>query len=601
MKTLRALCPLFLLSALTAAAQRTETYEIDRPSASKIEVTSVFSSVPPTGYAPVRVRVTNNTDAAMSIPVTAESRADNSSGRDHTLRSSFSVSAPARKTTEQELLVPLCPVASAGSGPGPDRLALSVSPPGSTHTMGVESGGDPGVPFTAYSHALARRNLDYLNSHSRGGSPYGTGGFAVLCDTTQLPADWRGLSGLDVLCLTVEEMAALTPAAATALVQWVKLGGTAYLYRKAGAALPESFGVKLVEPAGQVLEQTVVGAGVVTILPWDGTELDGADSIMVTEKSIPQRRQESTKAIRNNTGPLYTALGKKDFAAGQVGLLLLIFGIIVGPVNLFVFARQGRRHRLFYTTPIISAAAALLLLLVIYFQDGTGGEGHRSSIVYLDARDHTAYIHQQQMSRTGVLFGSSFSTESPMLVTQAVMPPTRWTRFKGQPEYEDSYGYRYNRREEGGEAQSFTVEDKTYAGDWFQSRAEQAQVIDAVQPTRGRIELKAGSNPPVLISSMPAALDALYYLDESGKAWKTPGKVPTGAEVTLENVDVDKFENWLVARLNYSPGDYAEALEKRPPRGHFYALSSDAAAGTVNTNESIEWKSDTVFLFGPLN
>ena len=46
----------------------------------------------------------------------------------------------------------------------------------------------------------------------------------------------------------------------------------------------------------------------------------------------------------------------------QIAAILIAFGIIVGPVNLFVIARQGRRHRLFWTTPLISLIASLLLI-----------------------------------------------------------------------------------------------------------------------------------------------------------------------------------------------------------------------------------------------
>lgn len=49
------------------------------------------------------------------------------------------------------------------------------------------------------------------------------------------------------------------------------------------------------------------------------------------------------------------------------------------------------------------------------------------------------------------------------------------------------------------------------------------------------------------------------------------------------------------------PGQYGETIANRRPRGHFYAVSSDPAAGTVDTSGSIDWKSSTVFLFGPLN
>ena len=56
---------------------------------------------------------------------------------------------------------------------------------------------------------------------------------------------------------------------------------------------------------------------------------------------------------------------------------ILVFAVLVGPVNLFWLADASRRHRLFWSTPLISVAASLLLVGVIALQDGFGGSGER--------------------------------------------------------------------------------------------------------------------------------------------------------------------------------------------------------------------------------
>ena len=89
--------------------------------------------------------------------------------------------------------------------------------------------------------------------------------------------------------------------------------------------------------------------------------------------------------------------------------MLVLFGILVGPVNLFVLAKSGRRHRLFITTPLISLGASLLLILLIIFQDGFGGRGMRRVLMEVrpDAGQNAAFLHQEQIARTGILTGTA--------------------------------------------------------------------------------------------------------------------------------------------------------------------------------------------------
>jgi len=175
----------------------------------------------------------------------------------------------------------------------------------------------------------------------------------------------------------------------------------------------------------------------------------------------------------------------------------------------------------------------------------------------------------------------------------ALLPESRWTRLKAGSGH---WG--------GGsrsEAQRYTVSDKSFAGDWFQSRTEQAQVIDSVQSTRGRIELKPGpGSPPVISSTLAAPLERLFYIDAGGKYWVTPGGVTTGVEVSLTEATHGDFVEWRKDAVSMLPGDQRKDLATAGERSFFYASSSDARAGNVDTLDSIDWQSDRVFLYGPL-
>jgi hypothetical protein len=491
---------------------------------------------------------------------------------------------------------------------------MSVDAGAGTNGFQIESADESALPFIAFSLALAGRsimdlNQDLASMHAK--RSMGNPGLAALFNPAMLPSDWRGLSGLDILAITADEWTALPPGVKTAALQWVRLGGALHIYRKPDSPGLEALGIRRDGPRnGAVEADSFLGLGSVTARHWDGKELDAAVAGQF-QREHPNRRRESADALRLddagkkpdrtdstlrpdntvNSVPLVAALGEKSFAAWQVGLILFVFGIVVGPVNLFYFARAGRRHKLFVTTPLISLGAAGLLLLVIFFQDGTGGKGHRAALVYLDAADNAAFVRQFQVSRTGVLFGGSFTTADPAVVTMAVLPPSRWTRFKP----DDDYGYR-----DRGDSQRYSVSDHNFAGDWFQSRAEQAQIIDAVQSTRGRLELKPGTGAPVIVSSLTSPLERVFYVDGNGKYWASPGKVTTGAEVSLTESSRGSFLEWISDAAARIPRAARRNLQAHEPVNFFFASSSDPRAGMVDTLDSIDWESDSVLLFGPL-
>jgi len=615
---------LTLLAILPAAAQKRHQMLLDEKSGSVVEIASAFSLVPPTGCVPVRVKAINNTSGEVHVSLRTTSHADNSHGNNHQLESAFSFAAAAGKTTEREFIVPLCNSGNVSSYYAPD-LYLEMQAGGRTERFHFDTGGFGDMPFTAFSTALAAKTIGDINAAAAGSGSaershsYGRETFAALYDPALLSADWRGYSGLDALAISSAEWTALPAGVKSAALQWVKLGGSLLVYSREDQPGLTELGIPLQGSAGTGFGGDVhhLGMGRVADLAWDGRELDGTvarkfrvsgsgvSSALVRRyeytQSLRVREAGSTAAPRGKLPPLVEALGEKDFAAWQVGIILFIFGIVVGPVNLFYLAGKGRRHRLFFTTPVISLAAAALLLLVIFFQDGTGGKGHRAALVYLDSAENSAFIHQMQVARTGVLFGGAFAITDPAVVSMAVLPESRWTRLKGQDDdtsHRRSYGYSSARAE----AQRYSVQDQSWGGDYFQSRSEQGQFIDAVQSTRGRLELQAGSNPPVVSSTIAATLDRVCYVDANGKYWASTGPVTTGAEAALTEVSAAQFAEWFSGAVSMLPEDMRDtvASRAREVKGFVYATSPDPAAGILDTLDSIEWESSRVFLYGPL-
>lgn len=640
---------LSLLPALRA--QQTQNFPLDEKGESVMEVTHVFSSLPPGGYTAVRVSVKNA--GKTSLPVTLSANSRTPAERDpHTLNSAgFSFDAKGESTTSREFIVPLMQDYSNSRGYGSDPfLQLNVSAGGrNSFSTQYSSSKEDGQPFVAFSQSIAGKSLKDLNEAMRnnmaGGSSgsggyHRDGGFATSYLPSQLPSDWRGYTGLDALVMTPDEWLTLSPGVTTAIRQWVILGGTLDFF--ATGRPPESIlqqlktdraeegiqilgagSVRLLSWAGSAQFSAVTDAllksSAVSLVSWDGGLVPnsgtGGQSPETSSLLPPPKLPKSTTVIGSFSGDfsgilskylssnpgikvrhqlprdefrksagLANALEIRNFAAWQVGVILLIFGVLVGPVNLFYFAGAGRRHRLFFTTPLISLGASAVLIMVIMFQDGSGGSGSRAALIEIRPEDNSAYVRQFQVSRTGVLFGGGFVTEDLSLVTPLILSPSRWTRLKP---FDFS----------GSEGQHLTAPDPlAYGGDWFQSRSEQAQLIETIRPGRGRLELKPGGGPPVIVSSLNCRLDQVFYTDAAGKVWTANAPLTTGGTATLREAVEHEFENFLRDQTKLFPMGAFDSSGN----GKFIALSKDPQAGFASSLKSIKWQDDLAILHGPL-
>ena len=308
----------------------------------------------------------------------------------------------------------------------------------------------------------------------------------------------------------------------------------------------------------------------------EGT-LDVAEVVARYAKARQQRTVITGR--QSEFASLIAEFGKRAFGNWQIAFILVAFGVLVGPVNLFVFAKAGRRHRLFFTTPLISLGASVLLVLLILFQDGTGGRGSRHVLVNLESGDTAAYLTQFQASRTGVLFSSAFEAPNTY-AAQAALGASPWSAV--------SIG--------GSESLRYSLDDDVFGGDWFQSRREHGHLLQTVRPTRARIELKGRigeSKAPTIVSSLGFNLDELYFKDATGLLWKSAGVVKTGQRVTLQAIEGPEMHPFLTANTLW----INRQLLGEP--GHFVASAKEAPGLTIQTHKSIDW-ADRVLIFGPV-
>jgi len=394
-------------------------------------------------------------------------------------------------------------------------------------------------------------------------------------DMTEAPEDWRGYTGLAQLWMDGSEWVAMNEAGKSALLDWVALGGRVFILVQ---EMDES-SLQLPAADSGVSRH---GVGEITKIKWDGESFPTETVAEHVKKAGDHSLREQLNRY-DATWPLGQALGELKLNTALIFGFIVIFGTLVGPVNLFWLAGVGRRQRLFWTTPLISLAGSAALIALMMLQDGMGGDGSRIVLALFMPAQKKMLVMQEQISKTGVLLGRGFSKEEPSWM----QPLNRWG-------YADPSGAsRY----------SFTESPSFRSGDWFSSRAIQGQVIQAVRPSRASIEVQASTDPngaPSVLSSIETPLQKVFIKDDAGKFWMAED-VGTGEKKLMKAASPREFSAWFDGLVTKSSGAVIStaAMRLRDQSGYAFAEGSNASKMAVESLPAIRWGQERVIFAGP--
>ncbi|MDX1680003.1 MAG: hypothetical protein R3242_04655 [Akkermansiaceae bacterium] len=368
--------------------------------------------------------------------------------------------------------------------------------------------------------------------------------------------DWRAYSAFALVVMTPAEWVAMPPAARMALMDWVRLGGMLQFIGSIPESVPER------SPDG------VLGLGKVFSHDESGSDIplqklkafQTIEAMRADISSKPELEARSFDRWLRENG-LHELLDD-EFAIWLVVLVLIAFFVMITPVNLFLLAPSRRRHRLFKTIPIISLAACLALALAVVMGDGIGGNGQR--LVLIESRsgdDNLHYISQWQASDCGALFGSGFKVTDP-----AYMAPLG----------DLSSDFQLDIVPDGLEA----------GGGWFASRSVQAQYLQAVRSSRGRIEWSQDSaSYPVVTSTFDFDVVDFHTRDKDGKWWHAPA-LTKGRPVQLKPVDNKTARQRIQRHTSAMPREH-RIRDLSKIEGHYIAFTDQPPA--IDTHGAIDW------------
>lgn len=578
-----ALLTLSFGGGFASAASNFSPVETDPGSGIKIELSLSLGGLPMSGWAPVRVAISNETGAAHTWEIDWRHR-----GSSQRL-SHDSIRVEAHKQQVAELLVPI------GLPEDPSRpyatLQAEVRGPGvtsGTANANNSYASNPATRWIVMSRALGLKSWQPLDANCTAHTLSLAGG---QIDPTDWPVDRRAWFGVSEVWLTPGDWAAMAPAARDALLGWVTEGGLLF------CCTPEENLAAALAPGGPAIPRT---DGSVAGADWR-LGLGDIEWVKATDDTLnpDQVREVITGTEWSTTGQLAKAAAgwpvPKEFAGAAMPkelmtIFILTFGILVGPVNLFLFAPHARRQRMFWTTPLLSVAAALLLLGLILFREGFGGIGTRVAVVVLAPDRQEQMVAQEQTTRTSLLLAREF-TLAPETFMTAI--PVNFDEGKD--------GATPNSWRMGNEV--FENRGARWSGQWFASRMRQAHYLQRTEPTRARVELVSGrgdaNEAPVAISSLPQTLAEFFYYD--GTHWWHATDLAPGRRTTLSAQGRD-WTAWK-AEQHAAASSRLNGLCDRVhvARGTFFGHALGASPALIDTLPSIRWTSERTIYLGTIS
>ncbi len=527
-----------------------------------MKFTNFYDDIPPGGFLPVRMEVKNMSTEKREWRL----HSTHTLGAARTFQYFTKVEVPAGETRSFDLLLPL--VSDYDVGGRYSQVEIFVSGYGFLNGSASDSGsGRSGssTPYLGLGKELAVKEWGQLRENlQKNASSRELDGTEL--DTDHLPADWRGLAGFQIIIFTEAEWRAISAPAAGALRDWVAQGGRLIIWHEGAAA------------AADLPARGVYGAGRIEHWRNDGKFLDRCIKALLAQGDTQDREYK----WYTWEWPMAMEVGSPEPPRMLIMIFVMLFAIIIGPVNFLVFAPPGQRHRLFWTTPAISVAASLIMALYITTREGFGGRGSRFEVMLSLPTEHKAALWQEQVSRTGVLTSTAFTNAEPILPVSLNLRKRPGISFRSE------------------RMDAYALNDNTWSGNWFRSRATQAQIFTLVSSSRGRLEISAGaSGAPQAVSSFERPLAEAWYVDDAGTVWQTKDLAP-GEKRELTKSDNTAFEHWWRQAI-HPAGNItrrrAESFRTDDTRGKFFA-SCATTPQPINSLTAIRWKDKGGLIIG---
>lgn len=248
-------------------------------------------------------------------------------------------------------------------------------------------------------------------------------------------------------------------------------------------------------------------------------------------------------------------------------VLILLFAILIGPVNIYVLTMLKRRIWLLWTVPATSILASVIVLGVNFFQEGFVKHQSSASVTILDQRRGEA-----------ISFG--------VIGYYATLTPSGGIIFENSTEATHSF-------ERNSTSRNFEVQDsgdvQNFSRGWISARLPSYFAIRKAQSRLERLDFQWTGDKPTVLNGLGVDIENLTVCAPDGKLYELRGKCQAGAKETMApstsgmaistsdlanfqdnimNADFSNIDNWSGAGRSspsLAPGTYRAVVSGNEP------------------------------------
>ncbi len=399
-----------------------------------------------------------------------------------------------------------------------DRPEWNPAAPGSGPTMGPGMmGSGPAGPS---------------GGPSPGGGPSPVADCAFLrsdVDADQWTPNWLGYSCYDAVLLTAEEFEGMAPPLQAALRRYAECGGEVLVHgRRVPAVLSEGGQWDQTPEAGGAWTGYYVGLGHVAASGssnWDAAARLVEKTVAVTPVYKPEEKPHDSYGL---------LIGEASVPVKGLFVLVLLFTIGIGPVNIWVLSRYRKRIWLWWNVPAVSLLTCLAVFCYALLAEGWTPRGKIASLTVLDERAHRATTiglvsyYCPLTPSGGLRFG--FDTDVAPLVTEAQGGNTG-----------GGYSY-YSRRTSGYRNELSGLRfvdwdrDQHLSSGWVTARVPAYFQVRKSEDRRERLLVRKDAQGNISVSNaLGTDIRRLLLADASGRVFQAHD-IPADGSKTLEAV-----------------------------------------------------------------
>jgi hypothetical protein len=366
------------------------------------------------------------------------------------------------------------------------------------------------------------------------------------------PGHWLAYSGYDAIVLTEAEWGRASQGTKDALRRWSMAGG--HMVMVGDPFLGQGDSV-----AGLSEKFSATGFGNIVGLksagkPGDPNAVLGRIVEQLYAGDMPRKNQPAIPMVagirrgveeyHNEDVPEYMGFGHHNEGEGgfnrffqvvegaqaPVGLVILVltvFVLLAGPVNLIILSKKGKRAWFLWTLPAISFATSGLVFLVAFF-----GEGVRPKI-----RIDTVTVLDQ---------GTQEATTVGGVAIYAPVAPSK-LEFGGNTEVTPLVDRKSSDSGSGRRVEWQDGGSQVFTGKWVASRIPAHFALRKSEHREERVKVDWTGEKPMLLNGLGVELDRIYLYGQDGTLYS--GKdIPAGSQVPLSEDQSGRTDKSLPVR-----------------------------------------------------